>query len=54
MIIYEKLGGVSKSFYIKGYEVNWGSKLIVAFNAFKFKDIIQYNKGDCKLKKKKK
>ena len=42
---YEKLGGGSKGFYIKGYEVNWDYKLGVSFNALKCRDIIQYDNG---------
>ena len=40
---YEKLGGGSKGFYIKGYEVNWDYKLGLSFNALKCGDIVQYD-----------
>ena len=42
---YEKLGGLSKMLYIKGYEFNWYSKLSVSFNVNKYKDVIQYHHG---------
>ena len=42
---YKTLFGVSKGFYIKGYEVNWGSKFSVSYYVLKFKNIIQVHRG---------
>ena len=38
---YENLGVLSKDFYIKGYGVNWYSKLNVSLNSLKCKDTSQ-------------
>ena len=43
---YEKLCGGPKGLCIKGYEVNWDSKLSVSFNEIKYKDINKYNHGE--------
>ena len=42
---YENLGGASKGFYIKSFEVNFYSKLILLFNAFRYKNILKYHCG---------